>query len=153
MVTVEFLSDQVAHISVRRYVVDADFAVVTVSRLSGMTVVVSSTGVTPRPCRLVRTAPAYRHIWTGAASDAERAIYSMSVNPQVTVESPGNVAPLKMHPLWTEPRTVLSVALANASGALLLAVLYPFALVYFPDSENSGLPPPFVEYSAGFRGW
>ena len=45
------------------------------------------------------------------------------------------------------------VAYASTSGALVLAVLYLFSLVYFRVQENSGLPPPFFKYSAGFRGW
>lgn len=154
MIAVAFLEDQVAHVPAYRSGFDASAGAVTVSRLSGVTVEVASTGLAPRPWRLVRTAPTYRQVWVGAAADAERAVSSATVNVQVTVESPGNkAAPLKLPPLQTESRMVYCVAFASASGALVLAVLYLFGLVHFRVQENSGLPPPFFKYSAGFRGW
>ena len=89
-----------------------------------------------------------------SSADAERAVSSATVNVQVAVESPGRkAAPLKLPPLRTESRMMYCVAYASASGALVLAVLYLFGLVYFRVQENSGLPPPFFKYSAGFRGW
>jgi len=154
MVAVAFLGDQVAHVPAYRSGFDAGSGAATVSRLSGVTVEVASTGLAPQPWRLVRAAPAYRRVWVGVAADAERAVSSATVNVQVAVESPGRkAAPLKLPPLRTESRMMYCVAYASASGALVLAVLYLFGLVYFRVQENSGLPPPFFKYSAGFRGW
>jgi len=154
MVTVAFLGDQVTHVPAYRSELDPGSARVVVSHLAGIAIEVAFTGVAPRPWRLVRATPAYRRVWAGTPADAERAVSSATASLRVTLESPSAAAaPLKLPALHTEPRMVACVALASTSGAMLLALLYLFALIYFRVSENSGLPPPFFKYSANFRGW
>jgi len=153
MVTVAFLGDQVTHVPAYRSELDPGSARVVVSRLAGIAIEAAFTGVAPRPWRLVRATPAYRRVWAGTPADAERAVTSATASLRVTLENPSAAAaPLKLPALHTEPRMVACVALASTSGALLLALLYLFALIYFRVSENSGLPPPFFKYSANFRG-